>query len=403
MLYPLNGQLQHYVWGGHQFLPEFLGIPAEQNQYYAEWWLGDHSSAPSIIEENGTSEPLNAFLAKNPTALGDASRTQFGDNLPYLLKILDVKLPLSIQLHPTKAQAEAGFARENALGIALNDPKRTYKDNNHKPEMMIALSDFWLLHGFKTKQAILQTLQARPSLAPLAEKLAQQSLADFYADIMQADQQALAAWLNPIIQANQSAYAQNQLSLDNPDYWVLYTIDAMQISPEKLDVGLICFYLFNIVEVKKGEGIFQDAGIPHAYLRGQNIELMACSDNVIRGGLTPKHVDIAELLKVIDCREVVPQIIPVAPKNEPVFTYQTPAKDFALTQVSYQQAEQHRLHAQSAEILLVMHGELKISANSTALSLKQGQSAFISAGSDYLIEGIEDGYAVIAKLPTEDN
>ncbi|KAA6209849.1 mannose-6-phosphate isomerase, class I [Avibacterium paragallinarum] len=401
MLYPLNGQLQHYVWGGHQFLPEFLGIPAEQNQYYAEWWLGDHSSAPSIIEENGTSEPLNAFLAKNPTALGDASRTQFGDNLPYLLKILDVKLPLSIQLHPTKSQAEQGFAKENALGIALNDPKRTYKDNNHKPEMMIALSDFWLLHGFKTKQAILQTLQARPSLVPLAEKLAQQSLTDFYADIMQADQQALAAWLNPIIQANQSAYAQNQLSLENPDYWVLYTIEAMKIPTEKLDAGLICFYLFNIVHLKKGEGIFQDAGIPHAYLRGQNIELMACSDNVIRGGLTPKHVDVAELLNVIDCREVVPQIIPLAPIEQAIFTYSTPAKDFALTQITYEKAQTHQLHSESAEILLVMSGEIKIRENHTALYLKQGQSAFISAGSQYEIEGMAQGYAVIAALPKQ--
>ncbi|MFQ1047866.1 mannose-6-phosphate isomerase, class I [Avibacterium paragallinarum] len=398
MLYPLNGQLQHYVWGGHQFLPEFLGIPAEQNQYYAEWWLGDHSSAPSIIEENGISEPLNAFLAKNPTALGDASRTQFGDNLPYLLKILDVKLPLSIQLHPTKAQAEAGFARENALGIALDDPKRTYKDDNHKPEMMIALSDFWLLHGFKPKQAIIETLSARPSLASLAEKLKQQPLADFYATIMQADQTELANWLNPIIQANQSAYAQNQLSLKNPDYWVLYTIEAMKIPTEKLDAGLICFYLFNIVHLKKGEGIFQDAGIPHAYLRGQNIELMACSDNVIRGGLTPKHVDVAELLNVIDCREVVPQIIPVAPLEQAIFTYSTPAKDFALTQITYEKAQTHQLHSKSAEILLVMSGEIKIRENHTALYLTQGQSAFISAGSQYEIKGMAQGYAVIAAL-----
>ncbi|MFQ1022580.1 mannose-6-phosphate isomerase, class I [Avibacterium paragallinarum] len=401
MLYPLNGQLQHYVWGGHQFLPEFLGIPAEQNQYYAEWWLGDHNSAPSIIEENGTSEPLNAFLAKNPTALGDASRTQFGDNLPYLLKILDVKQPLSIQLHPTKAQAEAGFAKENALGIALDDPKRTYKDDNHKPEMMIALSDFWLLHGFRPKQAIIETLSARPSLAPLAEKLKQQPLADFYATIMQADQTELANWLNPIIQANQSAYAQNQLSLENPDYWVLYAIEAMKIPTEKLDAGLICFYLFNIVHLKKGEGIFQDAGIPHAYLRGQNIELMACSDNVIRGGLTPKHVDIAELLKVIDCREVVPQIIPVAPLEQAIFTYSTPAKDFALTQITYEKAQTHQLHSKSAEILLVMSGEIKIRENHTALYLTQGQSAFISAGSQYEIEGMAQGYAVIATLPKQ--
>ena len=108
----------------------------------------------------------------------------------------------------------------------------------------------------------------------------------------------------------------------------------MEISPEKLDAGLICFYLFNIVHVKKGEGIFQDAGIPHAYLRGQNIELMACSDNVIRGGLTPKHIDIPELLRVVDCREVIPQLIDIADENQAIFTYATPAKDFALSHLS---------------------------------------------------------------------
>ena len=124
---------------------------------------------------------------------------------------------------------------------------------------------------------------------------------------MLAAQSTLANWLLPIIEANQQPYKNGELALDNPDYWVLYTMEAMAISPEKLDSGLVCFYLFNIVHLKEGEGIFQDAGIPHAYLRGQNVELMACSDNVIRGGLTPKYVDIVELLKIVDCREVTPQ------------------------------------------------------------------------------------------------
>ena len=316
-----------------------------------------------------------------------------------MLKILDVEKPLSIQLHPTKAQAEKGFAAENVKGIALTDSTRTYKDRNHKPEMMIALSDFWLLHGFKTKAQILTTLNARPSLQPLAEKLGTQNLAEFYADVMLADQSTLANWLLPIIEANQQPYKNGELALDNPDYWVLYTMEAMAISPEKLDAGLVCFYLFNIVHLKEGEGIFQDAGIPHAYLRGQNVELMACSDNVIRGGLTPKYVDIVELLKIVDCREVTPQIISVAPHNQSEFTYKTPVKDFALAQIRVDPEQQTEVNLQSAGILLVMQGELKIQEKSTALTLKQGESAFITADSNVEIMSEKGGYAFLAKLP----
>ena len=306
---------------------------------------------------------------------------------------------MSIQLHPTKAQAEKGFEAENAKGVALTDSTRTYKDRNHKPEMMIALSEFWLLHGFKTKSQILATLNARPSLQPLAEKLGTQSLAEFYADVMLADQSTLANWLLPIIETNQQPYQKGVLALDNPDYWVLYTMEAMTISPEKLDAGLVCFYLFNIVHLKEGEGIFQDAGIPHAYLRGQNVELMACSDNVIRGGLTPKYVDIVELLKIVDCREVTPQIISAAPQNQSEFTYKTPVNDFALAQIRVEPQQYTDVNLQSAGILLVMQGELKIQEKSTALTLKQGESVFITADSNVEIMSEKGGYAFLAKLP----
>lgn len=398
-IYKLVGCEQHYAWGGENYIPTLLGLENPTGQPYAEWWLGAHSSAPSLVEIAEQKQPLTDLLLASPQLLGEKSAVQFGQDLPYLLKILDVAKPLSIQLHPTKQQAELGFIEENEKGIDLKDPKRTYKDRNHKPEMMIALSDFWLLHGFKHKSAILATLQQRPSLAPLATQLEKQSLSDFYAFIMQATQAQLAEWLLPIIKENQAAYSAQQLSLDNPDYWVLYTMEAIEIAPEKLDAGLVCFYLFNIVHLKEGEGIFQDAGIPHAYLRGQNIELMACSDNVIRGGLTPKHVDIPELLKIVDCQEIEPKIIAQVPESSRIFTYPTPAKDFALTNIRYEKNELHQCYSHSAEILLVMLGQVKISQNSTALILKQGESAFISSDVDYQIEGIQEGYCVVAKLP----
>ena len=399
MIYRLTGQVQHYAWGGKNYIASLIGLNSVKDQPCAEWWLGAHPSAPSEIENVTGKRSLIEFLSQNPTALGQASRQQFGDELPYLLKILDVEKPLSIQLHPTKDQAEKGFEAENAKGVALIDSTRTYKDRNHKPEMMIALSDFWLLHGFKTKSQILATLNARPSLQPLAEKLGTQSLAEFYADVMLADQSTLANWLLPIIEANQQSYKNGELALDNPDYWVLYTMEAMAISPEKLDAGLVCFYLFNIVHLKEGEGIFQDAGIPHAYLCGQNVELMACSDNVIRGGLTPKYVDIVELLKIVDCREVTPQIISAAPQHQSEFTYKTPVNDFALAQIRVEPQQHTELNLQSAGILLVMQGELKIQEKSTALTLKQGETAFITADSNVEIMSEKDGYAFLAKLP----
>ena len=399
MIYRLTGQVQHYAWGGKNYIASLIGLNSAKDQSCAEWWLGAHPSAPSEIENVTGKQSLIEFLSQNPTALGQASRQQFGDELPYLLKILDVEKPLSIQLHPTKAQAEKGFEAENAKGVSLTDSTRTYKDRNHKPEMMIALSDFWLLHGFKTKSQILATLNARPSLQPLAKKLSTQSLAEFYADVMLADQSTLANWLLPIIEANQQLYKNGELTLDNPDYWLLYTMEAMAILPEKLDAGLVCFYLFNIVHLKEGEGIFQEAGIPHAYLRGQNVELMACSDNVIRGGLTPKYVDIVELLKIVDCREITPQIISAASQNQSEFTYKTPVKDFALAQIRIEPQQHTELNLQSAGILLVMQGELKIQEKSTVLTLKQGESAFITADSNLEIMSEKGGYAFLAKLP----
>ncbi|EIJ67762.1 mannose-6-phosphate isomerase, class I [Pasteurella bettyae] len=398
-IYKLTGSLQNYVWGGKDYIPNLLNISKAPNQYYAEWWLGAHSSSPSQIDVKGKQQSLIDFIKQHPEVLGKQSRAIFGDELAYLLKILDVNKPLSIQLHPTKKQAELGFITENEKGVDLKDPKRTYKDNNHKPEMMIALSDFWLLHGFKQKAQIAETLKNRPSLTALLAKLEHQDLHHFYADIMQATQSQLATWLLPIITANKQAYQNHQLTLENPDYWLLYTMEAMEISEDKLDPGLICFYLFNIVHLKTGEGIYQDAGIPHAYLRGQNIELMACSDNVIRGGLTPKHVDIPALLEVIDCREIEPKIISVAPQQNGSFTYKTAAKDFALENVRYEVNTTAESKAENAMILLVMQGSLEISEKQTALLLNQGESAFICADTEYKIEGIKTGYCVLAKLP----
>lgn len=400
MIFKLTGTHQHYDWGGTSFIPNWLKLKQTEDKPYAEYWLGAHRSAPSLIEFEGQWLPLDRVIDKAPKLLGEESRAKFGDELPYLLKILDVKQPLSIQLHPTKAEAELGFERENQLGIALNAPNRTYKDRNHKPEMMIALSDFWLLHGFRPLAEIKSVLAERPSLQGLTQRIDTVGLPQVYREIMQATQAQLEKWLLPIISEKQLEYQQDKLKWDNPDYWVLYSMEAMGISSEKLDAGLLCFYLFNIVNLKKGEGIYQGAGLPHAYLRGQNIELMAASDNVIRGGLTPKFVDIPALLNTIEYREVVPKIIPAYQSEEALYLYPTPeAKDFAMQRLSFNPFDEEAFITTSASILLVMAGSLYIDLGEDSIHLSQGEAVFISADTQVDTIGESDGYAVIATLP----
>ncbi len=400
MIFKLTGTHQHYDWGGTSFIPNWLKLKQTEDKPYAEYWLGAHRSAPSLIEFEGQWLPLDRVIDKAPKLLGEESRAKFGDELPYLLKILDVKQPLSIQLHPTKAEAELGFERENQLGIALNAQNRTYKDRNHKPEMMIALSDFWLLHGFRPLAEMKSVLAERPSLQGLAQRIDTVGLPQVYREIMQATQAQLEKWLLPIITEKQFEYQQDKLKWDNPDYWVLYSMEAMGISSEKLDAGLLCFYLFNIVNLKKGEGIYQGAGLPHAYLRGQNIELMAASDNVIRGGLTPKFVDIPALLNTIEYREVVPKIIPAYQGEEALYLYPTPeAKDFAMQRLSFNPFDEEAFITTSASILLVMAGSLYIDLGEDSIHLSQGEAVFISADTQVDTIGESDGYAVIATLP----
>ncbi|RYZ27358.1 MAG: mannose-6-phosphate isomerase, class I, partial [Chitinophagaceae bacterium] len=149
-IYKLKGVVQHYSWGGTDFIPQLLGVSNPEQKPFAEYWLGAHPAAPAILESLNLS--LHQFISNHPKeALGDQVAPKFG-SLPYLFKILDVKQMLSIQVHPSKVAAEEEFEKENKAGVAINAPNRNYKDSNHKPELMYALSDFWLLHGFKKKE-----------------------------------------------------------------------------------------------------------------------------------------------------------------------------------------------------------------------------------------------------------
>lgn len=373
-VFKLKGKVQQYAWGGSSYLPRLLSVPNQDNKPFAEYWLGAHVNAPAELEG---AEPvrLDEYIGQAPaTALGAAVDQRFG-RLPYLLKILDVKDMLSIQVHPSKENAEAEFAAENAKGIALNAANRNYKDDNHKPELMLALSEFWLLHGFKPEEELMRVLASVPELRFLQPVYSMENYKGLYKKVMEMPQEEVNKALQPLLDRIIPLYKQNELRKNEEDFWAARA--ALTYNQGKdIDRGIFSIYFFNLLNVHPGEALFQDAGLPHAYLEGQNVEIMANSDNVLRGGLTPKHVDVPELLKHVRFEATHPHII--RENNTPghLVVYKTPAPDFELSRISLRAGEQMTIHAHSVDIFIVLEGKVQVD-NSTGFSRSAGE-AFIA-------------------------
>lgn len=383
-LFALKGAIQNYAWGGTQYIPELVGLEANEKPC-AEYWLGAHVSAPSVLKTSDGNQHLDEFLNSNLTELlGDKIARKFG-RLSFLFKVLDVNDMLSIQVHPTKAEAEKGFKYENEKGIPLNAAHRNYKDDNHKPEIMVALSEFWLLHGFLPKDKMTQILKSIPEFVNLLPIFENEGYFGLYKQVMEQSEGDSNRMLQPLVNRILPLYEAGKLDKSSPDYWAAKSVSSSK-DKATLDKGIYSIYFFNIVKVNKGEAVFQDAGIPHAYLKGQNMELMANSDNVLRGGLTPKHVDVQELLKHVAFEETNPNImLGELQKDGLERIYKSPAPDFELSQIAISSADKYRSEAKTAQILIVIEGEVEVSEGKTSLILDKGQSAFLSAGSDYNI------------------
>lgn len=375
-LYPLYGKVQHYAWGGYEYIPALLDITNEENKPYAEYWMGTHPLASAEIGENH--ESLTKLVADNKeTVLGNYVAKTFG-SLPYLFKILDVRDMLSIQVHPSKTNAEADFARENKEGIAANAPNRNYKDDNHKPELAAALSDFWLLHGFKPKEkmvSILTNIDELESLLPVFEDEGYEGL---YRHVMEMPQDEVNEILQPLIDRIVPLYNEGKLTRYKEDFWAARAAVTFN-EGDDIDRGIFSVYLFNLVNVKKGDAIFQDAGVPHAYLEGKNAEIMANSDNVLRGGLTKKHIDVPELLKHVKCEATVPNILHGEKDNREI-VFKTPAKEFELSYISLAKDESFSVQSRTGEVFIVIEGNARFSAGDERLRLAGGEAAFVVAG-----------------------
>jgi mannose-6-phosphate isomerase len=384
-VFELVGKVQHYAWGGSDFLPHLLSLQNPDHQPFAEYWMGAHdnasaelvASSPAAGSGQGAGVPLNQYIReRGETALGSYTAGRFG-RLPFLLKILDVKDMLSIQVHPSKKNAELEFAAENKKGIALTAPDRNYKDDNHKPELMAALSEFWLLHGFKPEEELTRMLQATPELNFLAPVFAKQGYQGLYKTVMEMPQSTVNEVLQPLLDRILPLYREDRLSKNEEHFWAARAALTYN-EPGKTDRGIFSIYFFNLLNLHPGEAIFQDAGLPHAYLEGQNVEIMANSDNVLRGGLTPKHVDVGELLKHIRFEATHPRIIMGNGGAGHITVYPTPAPDFELSKVSLLPGESVSIRAHSVEIFIVMEGKIGVIEEGAAPFSRKAGDAFVA-------------------------
>jgi len=382
-IYSLKGTVKHYDWGGTSFIPSLLAIENTDQRPFAEYWMGVHPMDNSAIEIDHHIVKLRDYLTENVTLLGTDVQKNFG-HLPYLFKVLDVKDMLSIQVHPSKEVAEKEFARENAEDIALDSSQRNYKDDNHKPELMLALSDFWLLHGFKPEEQLESILNAVPEFNELLELYQQSGYEGLYQMIMEMPQEDVNRILQPLIDRIVPLYYENSLDKNDENFWAaraFLTFNGQPPTdnpqPANIDRGIFSIYLFNLLQLKKGEAVFQAEGVPHAYLEGQNVEIMANSDNVLRGGLTKKHIDVKELLKNVKCEPTIFEFIKSKELTDGEKIFETPAPDFQLSMFELKAGATISFVPTTAEMLLITEGTVKLDNGVANITLQKGNPSAI--------------------------
>ena len=293
---PISGVVQHYAWGDRDAIPRLLGVEPD-GRPWAELWLGDHPAAPATVP------------SRNGAVLDE--------HLRFLLKVLAAAEPLSLQAHPTKAQAEAGFAREEAAGIARDAPPRIYRDTNHKPELLCALDPFVALCGFREPADAAATLRSLeiPLLAPVVDALHDGDLATALDWLLTRDPQ------------------EGKVVADAVAVAAADDVTRAIAAAHPGDIGVVTAMLLHQVVLAPGQAIALEAGTLHAYVRGVGIEIMAASDNVVRGGLTEKHVDVDELRRILRFVPERPHVIDAVAIGDGVSTWPAPTDAFRLLRV----------------------------------------------------------------------
>ncbi|MCF7928400.1 MAG: mannose-6-phosphate isomerase, class I [Spirochaetales bacterium] len=368
--YLLENSIQHYSWGSSREIPGFMQIENPDGRPWAEVWMGVHPRGRSKLHIGDRKIYLDSFIAENPeSVLGKRIAGKFGESLPFLFKLLSAGSPLSIQAHPNLEQAEKGYEREEREGIPREASSRNYRDQNHKPEIICALKKFTALRGFRTVDDILEDLESIPSAAQAVEFLKSGDLAEAFRRIMKSSSQEI-----EILITEARELAHSKKGSGKRFEWFLRLEDAY---PN--DVGVLSPFLLNLVELEPGQAMFLPAGELHAYLEGFGIELMANSDNVLRGGLTGKHMDVDELLSVLTFRAGEPDILFPVSGSAGVSCYPAMTDEFQLCRVECEGGGSVWNTQDSIALFVCTRGSLGVEAPEGGVELSQGESCVIPA------------------------
>ena len=383
----LRGAIRTYAWGSRTAIAEFTGRPVPAAHPEAELWLGANPGDPAFLEEpDGEVSLLQAVVADPEGQLGAAARARFGDALPFLLKVLAAEEPLSLQAHPSSEQAAEGYLREERLGIPVNSPVRNYRDSSHKPELLVALQQFEVLAGFRPAAHTIELLRALAvsDLDPFIDLLNDQSDADglraLFTTWITAPQPDVDVLVTAVLDG-----AINYLSSGATEFAAVAKTVLELGERYPGDAGVLASLLLNRITLGPGEGIFLSAGNLHAYLRGVGLEVMANSDNVLRGGLTPKHVDVPELLRVLNFNPTTESQLRAQTHPDGLASfYDTPTAEFAASMLTLGDDQiGHEVDAPSRhdgpQILLCVEGATAVHGKAGSLTLTRGAAAWVAA------------------------
>jgi len=383
----LRGAIRTYAWGSRTAIAEFTGRPVPAAHPEAELWLGANPGDPAFLDEPDGEVSLLQALVEDPEGqLGPVVYARFGDTLPFLLKVLAADEPLSLQAHPSAAQAAEGFLREERQGIPITSPVRNYRDSSHKPELLVALHQFEALAGFRPVAQTIDLLRALAvsDLDPYIDLLDDRSDADglraLFTTWITAPQPDIDVLVSAVLDGAIQYVSSGATTFEAEAKTVL---ELGERYPG--DAGVLAALLLNRITLGPGEGIFLAAGNLHAYLRGVGMEVMANSDNVLRGGLTPKHVDVPELLRVLNFIPTTEAHLraPTHPDGLEL-VYDTPTEEFAASLLTLDGDRLgHEVDAPSRhdgpQILLCIEGSTSVCGKSGMLTLNRGAAAWVAA------------------------
>ncbi len=381
-IFSLKNQIQNYAWGSREILGRMRGVPVPTEQPEAEVWVGAHPAAPSRATVDGAESPLNELIVENPSRFLRPDRTS--DWFPFLFKILAIDAPLSIQVHPTPEQAIAGFEDEQARGIAIDAPYRNYKDRYSKPETVIALSPMRVLTGVRPVEQ-LKTLAAAFGAAWLAER-AELSPKQLLTEIIRLPEETASAAVQHLVDTAPGLLgALNDVVADAAE--LVRIVDGKYPG----DRGLLVAFVMNLVHLAPGESAFTPDGQVHAYVSGTAIELMNPSDNVMRAGLTAKHIDTEELIKVLGEKQDAPVIQRPNPEDGPLGTYAMWDERMSVTRVRIEEGKPLNYTFKGISAALSVAGKVTIQAKDG-----NGTDEFVLGATESVLHVGEPSEAVLS-------